>query len=504
MTPTWPVLTRWLIASLALVISVPARAQPCDGVATFADGLTPVREVHVSKTGSDQTGDGSAQRPYASIQRGISEATPGTAVIIHAGTYPGGIFLSDVTGAIDSPIWIGGATGEARPVISGGNTGMQASRTKFVVLHDLEVSGAALNGINFDDGGRVDDPLAAHHLVFRRLFIHDIGSGGNHDGLKLSGLNDYWVIECEFARVSAGSGIDHVGCHRGMIARCTFTDMGSNAIQLKGGTEDVEIRWSRFVRAGQRALNIGGSTGLPYFRPPLSQTEPNTEARNIRVLANVIQGSVAPIAFVGALDCLVAHNTIIDPDNWILRILQETVSDGQYEFLPCGDNAFVSNLVLFDRSGLSTYLNIGPNTAPETFTFTNNLWYAHDDPARSEPTLPAEETDGVYGLDPLLADPDSGDVAIPAESPAAGAGRAPPPIPGDFHRACYEDSPSIGACEVGCAADLDGDGDTDGDDFFAYLDLFAAGDDDADFDGDGALDGADYFAFLDEFASGCA
>ena len=54
-----------------------------------------------------------------------------------------------------------------------------------------------------------------------------------------------------------------------------------------------------------------------------------------------------------------------------------------------------------------------------------------------------------------------------------------------------------------CAADLDGDGDIDAEDFFAYLDLFASGDDGADIDGDGDIDAEDFFGYLDLFAAGC-
>lgn len=54
-----------------------------------------------------------------------------------------------------------------------------------------------------------------------------------------------------------------------------------------------------------------------------------------------------------------------------------------------------------------------------------------------------------------------------------------------------------------CEADLDGDGDADGDDFFSYLDLFAAGDAAADLDGDGDRDADDFFLYLDRFALGC-
>ncbi|MCB9845847.1 MAG: hypothetical protein H6811_07690 [Phycisphaeraceae bacterium] len=54
-----------------------------------------------------------------------------------------------------------------------------------------------------------------------------------------------------------------------------------------------------------------------------------------------------------------------------------------------------------------------------------------------------------------------------------------------------------------CPGDIDLDGDVDGDDFFAYLDLFAADDDAADLDGDGDRDADDFFAYLDLFALGC-
>ncbi len=55
-----------------------------------------------------------------------------------------------------------------------------------------------------------------------------------------------------------------------------------------------------------------------------------------------------------------------------------------------------------------------------------------------------------------------------------------------------------------CPADIDGDGDADADDFFAYLDAFAAGDlGVCDIDGDQDCDADDFFGYLDLFARGC-
>ncbi|MHC4946797.1 MAG: right-handed parallel beta-helix repeat-containing protein [Planctomycetota bacterium] len=173
--------------------------------------------------------------------------------------------------------------------------------------------------------GAYDDPLASHHLLFRDLFIRDIGGSGNQDGLKLSGVRDFIVLDCEITRCGggvSGSGIDHVGCHRGLIAGCFLHDLSGNAVQCKGGSSDIEIRGCHLRDAGQRGVNMGGSTGTQFFRPPLSPTEPNVEASDIRVLGNLIEGGVTAVAFVGCVDSVAAGNTIVDPDNWLFRILQ--------------------------------------------------------------------------------------------------------------------------------------------------------------------------------------
>jgi hypothetical protein len=512
---------RYLCAGIATATLTHAALAQCGSLTTFADGLAPDRELHVAVSGSNALGDGTPERPYATISFAAGRATPGTAVVVHAGTYSGGMFLEGIVGTAAAPIWIGGAPGEARPVIQGGTNGMQLSRARYLVLHSLEVRNAIGNGINCDDGGEYANPDAAGFLVFRDLFIHDIGASGNEDGLKLSGIYDFWVLDCEIARcggAASGSLIDMVGCHRGMVARCSLHEASANALQCKGGTSDVELRWSRLEECGQRAVNIGGSTGFEFFRPPLSTTQPNAEARNIRVAANVIQGSNAALAFVGAVDCTAANNTIITPHNWLIRILQETVTSGGYTFLPCGNNTVENNLFSFDRADLSTYVNVGANTDAPSFTFRNNLWYAYDNPAASSPNLPAPETGGIRGVNPQLANPlpqAMGNYQIAPTSPAAGAGRAPAgagSAAADFLSRCWRNPPAIGAYELArCgSADFNCDGDTgtdaDIEAFYACL----AGDcppapcgSTADFDGDGDTGtDADIEAFFRVLAGG--
>ena len=423
----------------------------CGELVTFEDGKTPDTIVHVATDGADGPDCGPEASPCATIEGAAAKAAPGVAIRVHPGTYAADQYLSDLAGTADAPIWIGGVPGEARPVLSGGGEGLHLTRVRYLVLHDLEVDGATSNGVNIDDGGDYGNPEATRHLVIRGLHIHDIGQGGNQDCLKLSGLDDYVITDTELDHCGAGgSAIDHVGCHHGLLVGNFMHDNGGNAVQSKGGSDDIEIRGNMIIDSGQRALNMGGSTGFEFFRPPLDPNAPNFEARDIRAIANVIVGSDAAMAYVGCVDCLVANNTIVNPHNWIFRILQETVSDPTYEFLPASDSAFINNIVVFERGDLSTYVNIGGDTAPETFTFATNLWYATDNPGQSSPAgdLPVPETGEIAGQDPLLADVPGLDLHLGGGSPAIGAGTPLEALSGDFDMKCYGDPPSLGAFEA--------------------------------------------------------
>lgn len=422
----------------------------CRHIPTFEQARSPMRTLHVATHGSAD-GDGSASDPYGSIEQAAREATPGTEIVVHEGTYPGGGYIEDLSGTAAGPIWIGGAEGEARPVLEGQGQGLHLSRVRYLIVHDLEVRDADNNGINCDDGADYGNPDATRHVIFRDVSIHDIGGAGNQDCLKLSGVDDYFVLDSEFARCgggSSGSGVDQVGCHGGMIARNRFSEHSGNAVQIKGGSRDVEIRWNHMTDAGHRAVNMGGSTGFEYFRPPLSDSEPNVEARDVRVVANVIEGGVAALAFVGCVDCLAANNTLVAPENWVFRILQETTSGGGYDFLPASNGRFVNNLVVYDAS-IGTEVNVGPDTDAQSFELSHNLWYARDMPSASMPdSLPVEETAGVYGEDPRFVGGDEQPYAIGSTSPADDAGLDLGMELGSLGGWCWEATPSIGAYEA--------------------------------------------------------
>ncbi len=362
-------------------------------------------------------------RDAASLRRAVAQAKPGTRILLSPGTYPGGFYFANLQGETNLPIVIAAADPAKPPVIKGSEVGIHLADPAFVELQDLTFTGATGNGLNIDDGGSFDTP--AHHIVLRGLKITDVGPEGNHDGIKLSGVVDFRIEGCTIERwgTGGGSAVDMVGCHRGVIVNSLFrhTDSaGSTGIQTKGGTSRIAIRCNRFEDAGGRAVNIGGSTGRQYFRPPLKDGEECFEAKQISIEGNTFTGGGAPVAFVGVDGAMVRFNTIYRPKRWALRILQETQAPG---FVPSRHGEFTDNIVAFHSSEwFEGGVNIGPHTAPSTFKFSRNWWYCLDNPSRSRPALPAAETDGVYGESPGFRDAAHGDLRLQPNSPALKVG----------------------------------------------------------------------------------
>ncbi len=358
----------------------------------------------------------------------VSQASPGTRILLAPGIYAGGNYFRNVRGEPGKPIVIAAEDPDRPPVFRGSSECLHFSQVAFLEIADLRLEHARINGLNIDDGGKCTEP--SHHVVLRRLAIQDIGDKGNNDGIKLSGVVDFRVEECRIERwgTGGGSALDLVGCHRGVIAKNQFrhTDtQGSTGVQAKGGSSRILIRQNRFENAGGRAVNLGGSTDLPFFRPPLTEIGERAEARDIRVEGNTFIGGGTPVAFVGVDGAVVRFNTIIHPTRWALRILQETRSPG---FVPSRRGLFLHNLIVFHSSGWAEGgVNVGSETAPETFRFAGNWWFCADHPDQSRPRLPVAETEGAYGVPPLFRDPGVGDfrVEFAPGQPAAGADALP-------------------------------------------------------------------------------
>ena len=333
----------------------------------------------------------------SALRSAILRAGPGTTILIAPGDYSGEMHFRDISGSAEARITIKGADPDNRPVFQGGSQALHLADCNYVTLADFIVDGCSTNGLNCDDGGSAATPM--HHLIVENVTVRHIGPRGNHDGLKMSGVDRFIIRNCQFIGWG-GSGIDMVGCHRGVVEDCFFHGEegfdNTEAIQMKGGCADNLVQCCFFDRAGGRGLNLGGSTGLAFFRPSVG----DYEATRLLVAGNRFFGCQAAVAWPTAAHNRVVRNTIVLPEKWIGRILQETRDP---RFKPSHDGVFEQNVVVFDRRvGRSEFINIGPGTAPETWKFIGNAWFDTEENRR--PSLPGTESGSIWQVDPRLGD----------------------------------------------------------------------------------------------------
>lgn len=331
----------------------------------------------------------------AELNAAVQTLTPGTILSLEPGVYNGNVHLDQVRGTASEPIVIRGRDPADPPVISGGNVGILATRPEYLTLRNMTIQGFPGHGLNIDDGG---PGQPAHHITLENLTILDTGPTSGSNGIKMSGVDDF-IIRNVHIEGWGTSGIGMVGSHDGVIEDSVFRGKDGFSqqvgVKMKGGSANILVQTSLFDHTGLRGVNMGGSTDLEFFRPSAG----DFEAKNITIAGNRFVGTLGPVVWSSSDGGRVHHNTIVLPEKWVMRILQE---HGGAQFLPAHDGLFEDNLIVFDDQ-VSVFVNVGAGTAPETFAFRHNAWYDLTGAGRL-PALPAAESDGVYGVDPELID----------------------------------------------------------------------------------------------------
>jgi len=323
------------------------------------------------------------------LKTALTQPVSGDIWKLHPGEYSGGHFLKGI-----DKLTIEAADPQSPPVFQGGDTAWQFTRCAGLTLRNLACHGQTGNGFNLDDGG--PDKGDVPGISLENLSISDIGPTGNFDGIKCSGLSDLTIRGCT-VQGWGGQAIDLVGCHRVLITGCRILGKPGfsqhTGPQFKGGCEDITLEKCTLIDAGARPIQAGGSTGMDFFRPLGAKFE----ARRIIIRDNRIEGGECACTFTGVDGAEFNNNTIIRPRKWFFRILTESKEEG---FPPARNVTLTGNAFTYRRSEVSTPINIGRDTAPETFKFINNTWYAEDNPEASNPKLPVFETGGTYGKRP--------------------------------------------------------------------------------------------------------
>lgn len=352
-----------------------------------------------------------------SLRAALTQAKPGTRILVGPREFPTGLYITNINGTAKAPIVLAAADPLHPPIFRGA---IQFEAVSYLEVRDLAIVGVSGNAIGIDDNGVREKP--AHHITLKNLRITDAPGGGTN-GIKMAGVDDFHIDNCTVEKWG-GCAIDLVGCHKGLIENCRFDHGLGLGVQAKGASNDITIRRCTFKDYGGRGVNIGGSTGIPYFRPPLeSTTGPHYEAKTITVEGCTFSGGDAPVAFVGCDASIFRFNTIYKPKKWALRILQETTTP---DFLPSRNGRFEDNIIVFQSDQwFEGGVNIGPRTTPSTFGFAKNWWFCPDNPGRSQPTLPTTEANPTVGHDPML-NPETMTVSPASPAVKYGAQALPP------------------------------------------------------------------------------
>jgi hypothetical protein len=386
---------------------------------------------------------------YSSISSAAAFVNAGDTIFVEGGIYSGGDFISNLHG-IDSN-WICIISDTNNPAIfKGGNFAFMMSDVSHIKISGFVMDGQTQNGVNIDDGGSYDTPTV--HILIEHCKWLKMDATGNNDELKMSGVDSFTVRKCIFQNGSAGGSlVDMVGCHNGVFEDNRFENGGSNSIQAKGGSQNIRIQRNMFINGGQRAINIGGATGKQYFRP----LNADFEAQFVGVHSNIFIGSMAPIAFVGAVRCEVVNNTFIEPERWMVRILQENSESGMQI---TGKNKFTNNICYFSNmADNEKCINIGAGTAPKTFIFSNNLWYNKENSNWAGPNTAVQHFGQYLNINPKFKDLGNNIYSLIEDSPAIGSGLELVLPELDYLGQKFKSPRSIGAIEFYSQNGLDSD-----------------------------------------------
>ena len=128
-------------------------------------------ELHVSPAGSDTTGTGAPDAPFATVSK-AAETCPGSLILIHGGTY-GRIRLGQrCSGTEESPTVIRAADGEKAVIRCEGGTCIHLVNVGNIVLDGLETEGGT-HGIRYESTREAEDtPLA--HIVLKNCTVHGV------------------------------------------------------------------------------------------------------------------------------------------------------------------------------------------------------------------------------------------------------------------------------------------------------------------------------------------
>ena len=302
------------------------RAWPaCLALLALAQGAW-ARELFVSTDGSDDRGNGSADKPYRTIAHAVDASDAGDTVTVRGPASNRVYNECDVR--LRHRLVLRAYPGE-QPHI---HCDLKVADSVVIEI-DPEASGSRVAGFELSGGmyygvmlqtwwyqGGPDSDTGATDVVLEDLLIHDTG----RDGIKVTPKsNNATIRRVEIHHTGAiyppgtpvddknADGIDNVNGSGMRVEDSYIHHTATTGLYFKGGAEDVLIQRNRIEDAGEAGILVGFDTSVEYF--DLKRNPDYYEAIRGTVRNNVIRRTqYSGIGLYAAKDAVVANNTIID------------------------------------------------------------------------------------------------------------------------------------------------------------------------------------------------
>jgi serralysin len=250
----------------------------------------------------------SPEGPINDINTALQMATPGTDVMVKAGTYQGAVKFAH-SGEEGAPIRLISADGRGKATIVSDKTGLYGFGTKNAGVFGFRiVAGSGGNGIQFGLSG--SDTSATSRYAGNLVIADNLVENAGEDGIKLSQADNVFL----YGNIVRNSGADHndngdggidmvAVNHSQIVANVVDGTPGHTCLMLKGGSEGNFIA-GNIMRGCQRdGLSVGGRTTGKWMRPGA-----DSEAKYNTVVGNDIEAGRNGLLIYGATGNRVANN----------------------------------------------------------------------------------------------------------------------------------------------------------------------------------------------------
>jgi MYXO-CTERM domain-containing protein len=392
---------------------------------------------YVAPQGSD-AGDGSATKPWLSIQKAVNAASPGDEVVVLAGTYAQGMVFIKTKARADAPIVLRGE-GEVHIIDDGAKVWhwgglLEVDGAAHWTIRGLTLRNSSWFGVHIRnssdvtvEGCRTADTAAsgikvgsASRITIRKNTVERACQGKDpnravQECISVSDTTGFEVtdnvVRDNTVDLTGGEGIDAKGAvSNGLIARNTVYDLVRLGIYVDAWdrtAQDIEIRDNAVFRCRHGIAVAAENGGI---------------AQRIRIVQNVVYENrihgivIAPYGLNGPRrDIDIMHNTVVGNgatgSSWGGGIRVETTN--------------AQNVVIRGNiSALNLYWQVALEAAG-TASVLNNLIYGF----QGRKGYGEVKGSDVVEANPLLIDIAGGKLEPRADSPAIDAALDPTGLP---------------------------------------------------------------------------